>query len=150
MILERCNQIRLGYMSMCRLFFLSDRRNVLVRWEQINVCDLRMGVTIPSTIDGRAAQTMRMSLGIVVENSRVDLLGKVRTLAPPTVNMTGLAITVRSGKNLSARPDLVNVPSHLGSGIEDLKVLVQDPHSGGGQGGGLVSAVYLSKAVEYT
>jgi len=68
-------------MSVCRLFFLGDRRNVLVRWEQINVCDLIMGVTIPGTVDGRAAQTMRTSLGIVAENSRVCLLVKIRTFA---------------------------------------------------------------------
>ena len=80
MILERRNQILLGYMSMCRLLFLSDRRDELVRWEQIKVCDLIMCVIIPGTKDGRAAQTMRTSLGIVAENSRVCLLVKVRTL----------------------------------------------------------------------
>ena len=77
-ILERGNQILLGYMSVRRLFFLGDRRNVLVRWEQIKVCNLTIGVTITGTIDGRAAQTMRTSLGTVAENRRVCLLAKVR------------------------------------------------------------------------
>lgn len=48
-ILERCNQIFLGYMSVCRLFFLGDRRNVLVRWEQIKVCNLKQLVS-PSPV----------------------------------------------------------------------------------------------------
>jgi len=39
-VLERCDQVPLAYMSVCRFFFLSDRRNILVRWEQINVGDL--------------------------------------------------------------------------------------------------------------
>ena len=47
MVLERCNQVLLGYMSVCQLFFLSDRRNVLVRGKQIKVGDLsQMGVTM--------------------------------------------------------------------------------------------------------
>jgi len=39
-ILERCNQVFLGYMGVCRLFFFSDRRDVPVRLEQIKVGDL--------------------------------------------------------------------------------------------------------------
>ena len=39
-----------------------------------------MGVTMSGMIDTRAAQTMRTSLGMVAENSRVCLLVKVRTL----------------------------------------------------------------------
>ena len=45
------------------------------------LCDLPMRVIIPGTIDGRAAQTMRTSLGIVAENSRVCLLVEVRILS---------------------------------------------------------------------
>ena len=157
MILERCNQILLGYMCMCRLLFLSYRRDVLVRWEQIKVCDLTMRVIIPGTKDGRAAQTMRTSLGIVAENSRVCLLVNVRTLASTNREHgrawrlpSDLVRTLRSFPNPSACPDQVNGPPHLGSDIEDSKEAVQDPHSGGGQGGGLVSGVYLSKVIENT
>ena len=59
-----------------------------------------MRVIRPGTIDERAAQTMRTSLGIVAENSRVCLLVNSGNCLPRTVNMTDLAITVRSGKNV--------------------------------------------------
>jgi len=44
-ILEWCNEVLLGYMSMCRLFFLSDRGSILVRREQIKVGDLLQRVS---------------------------------------------------------------------------------------------------------
>ena len=56
---------------------------------------------------------------------------------------------LRFSPDLFGSPDQANGRPHLGSGIGDSKEAVRDLHSGGGRGGGLVSAVCLSKVIEY-